>query len=55
MLANEVAFKCCYKKYGGYGYSHVLENIAPELRFKGVKQEQIDTMLIENPKEFLSY
>jgi phosphotriesterase-related protein len=54
VLANEGAFKCCYKKYGGYGYAHILENIVPELRFKGVTEEQVNTMLVENPKQFLA-
>lgn len=54
LLANEVAFKCCYKKYGGYGYSHILENIVPELRFKGVSEGEISAMLVENPRRWLA-
>ncbi|OGO04745.1 MAG: hypothetical protein A2Y91_02775 [Chloroflexi bacterium RBG_13_54_8] len=53
LLANEVGMKCCYRKYGGYGYAHLLENIVPELRFKGVTEEQLDAMLVVNPRKFL--
>ena len=35
VLADEVAFEFCYKKYGRYGYAHILENIVTEPRFKG--------------------
>jgi len=55
VLSNETAFKSCYKKYGGYGYAHILESILPELRFKGVTEEQLNTMLIENTKALLAF
>ncbi|MDO8491881.1 MAG: hypothetical protein Q7T04_07705 [Dehalococcoidia bacterium] len=54
VLANEIAIKCGYRKYGGHGYGHVLENIVPELRYKGVTEEQINAMLVENPKRLLA-
>ena len=55
VLSNEAAFKSCYRKYGGFGYAHILESIVPELRYKGVTEEQLNTMLVENPKTLLSF
>ena len=55
VLSNEASFKCCQKKYCGYGYAHILETIVPELRFKGVTEEQQNTMLIENIKALLAF
>lgn len=54
VLANEIAIKCAYRKYGGHGYGHVLENIVPELRYKGVTEAQLNAMLVENPKRLLA-
>ncbi len=52
----ECYMKIHYKKYGGYGYTHLLETIIPVLKNAyGVSQKAIDTMLIENPKKYLSY
>jgi len=52
----ECYMKIMYKKYGGYGFTHVLETIIPILKNAyGVPQKAIDTMLIENPKKYLSY
>jgi phosphotriesterase-related protein len=52
----ECYMKIHYKKYGGYGYTHVLETILPILKNAyGVSQKAIDTMVIENPKKYLSY
>jgi phosphotriesterase-related protein len=55
VLSNEIAWKISLRKYGGYGYAHVLENIGPDLRFYGVTEEQLNTMLVENPKRLLSF
>ena len=53
MLSHDTCTKLQMKAYGGYGYSHVLEHIVPELMDKGVTKKQIDNMLIENPKRIL--
>ena len=55
VLSNEVVRKTHLKKYGGYGYSHVLENILPDLRYFGVTEEQINTILVENPERLLPF
>ena len=55
LLSHDVAFKICLTRWGGFGYAHILENIVPRLRQKGISQEQIDTILIENPRRFLAW
>jgi len=50
LLGAEVGWKTCYKANGGWGYSHVLEHILPWLRACGASQEQIHTMMVENPR-----
>lgn len=55
VLSNEVAFKCNYVQFGGHGYAHLLENIVPEFRHKGVTESQIQTMLVENPRRLLAF
>ena len=52
----ECYMKIMYKRYGGYGYSHVLETILPVLKNAyGVSQKDIDIMMRENPKKYLAY
>ena len=55
MLSQDICYKHLLKKYGGYGYSHVIENIVPELRRHNVGEKQIRNMLIENPKKILAF
>lgn len=55
VLSNEVVRKTHLRKYGGYGYAHVLENIVCDLRYFGVTEEQLRTMLVENPRRLLAF
>jgi len=41
--------------YGGPGYAHILENVVPLMREKGMPEEHIHALLIENPKRFLQF
>jgi phosphotriesterase-related protein len=54
LLSNEVAMKTCYKEYGGWGYSHVHENIIPWLRSLGASAQQIHSIMVDNPRRLLS-
>ena len=52
----ECFMKVHYKKYGGFGYSHLLEYIIPILKNAyGVSEKSINTMLVENPKKYLAF
>lgn len=50
LLCTEVAMKTAYKAYGGWGYSHVYENILPWLKSLGASDAQIQQMMVENPR-----
>ena len=50
LLCCEVGWKTCYKAHGGWGYSHVYENVLPWLRACGASEAQLHTMMVENPR-----
>jgi len=41
--------------YGGPGYAHILENVVPLMREKGMPEGHIHTLLVENPKRMLQF
>ena len=55
VIAQDVCFKHWATKYGGKGYAHILENIVPRMRKRGFSNENIDNILIENPKRILTF
>lgn len=55
LVSYDLAYKCRYSSYGGHGYAHLLQNAVPAMSRRGMTQEQINALLIENPKRFFSY
>jgi phosphotriesterase-related protein len=55
LISQDVCFKILLTRWGGHGYAHILENIVPRLRREGISEEQIHTILVENPRRFLSW
>jgi len=53
VLSQDVCFKTNLKRYGGMGYAHILEHIVPMLITEGVRDEQINNMLINNAQRLL--
>ena len=55
LISQDICFKIVLTQWGGHGYAHILENIVPRLLKEGLTREEVDTILIENPKRFLSW
>ena len=55
LLSQDVSAKMQLKKYGGTGYSFIMEKFLPELRSRGVSEEHIQMMMVENPKRVLTF
>ena len=55
LLAHDVCEKIQLKRYGGNGFSYMLEQFVPYLRQQGVSEEQIETMLVTNPRRALTF
>jgi len=54
VMAHDVHTKHRLTKYGGHGYSHILQNIVPMMRTRGFTQEEIDQILIHTPTRWLT-
>jgi phosphotriesterase-related protein len=54
LVAQDICRKTSLVKYGGEGYAHILENVVPIMRRKGMTEDQIETILIRNPARVLA-
>jgi len=54
LISQDVCYKINLTRYGGYGYGYILRDIRPMLKDLGVTEEEIDTILIRNPKRILT-
>ncbi|KAM9440061.1 N-acetyltaurine hydrolase-like [Clarias gariepinus] len=55
VISHDIHTKNRLTKYGGHGYSHILKNIVPKMLSRGISQKQVDKILIDNPKQWLTF
>jgi phosphotriesterase-related protein len=55
LISQDIWNKHQKASYGGWGYDHILRNAVPVMRAKGMSEEQIRTILVENPKRIFAF
>jgi phosphotriesterase-related protein len=55
LISQDHAWKTSLRRYGGPGYAHILNNVVPLMREKGMPEEHIHALLVENPRRFLQF
>ena len=55
LIAHDVCFKSMLSRYGGKGYSHVLESIVPRMRRRGYSERSVRSILVDNPMRVLTF
>jgi phosphotriesterase-related protein len=49
LMSHDIAYKSSLTRYGGYGYHHLLVNVVPRLRRKGLDDAGLRQLLVDNP------
>jgi len=55
LVSHDIHTKHRLVKYGGHGYSHILNNIVPKMLHRGITQSQVDKFLKSNPQRWLQF
>lgn len=55
LISQDLCAQVCYKKNGGYGYDNLLKRIVPQFKAAGITDEQIRTIMVENPKRLFPF
>ena len=53
LISTDICLKGLLRRYGGWGYGHILEHIVPMLRDEGVPLKVIRVLLVGNPRRLL--
>jgi phosphotriesterase-related protein len=53
LISHDVCLKTDLTAYGGQGYAHLLNGIVPMMIKNGIAGEDINTIMVENPKKLL--
>ncbi len=54
LLSQDVFLKMMLTRHGGFGYAYILRHFVPRLRRHGLTDEQIQTMLVDNPRRIFT-
>lgn len=54
LVSHDVDSKLRLKPFGGEGYEHIIKNVVPVMRRKGLSQQDIDQVMIHNPRRVLT-
>lgn len=55
LVAHDICAKHRLEKYGGHGYYYILAHIVPRMRARGFSAEAIDDILVNNPRDSLTF
>ncbi|XP_011499141.1 PREDICTED: phosphotriesterase-related protein isoform X3 [Ceratosolen solmsi marchali] len=54
LMSHDIHTKHRLMNFGGHGYAHIINNVLPKMLIKGFTKEEIDTITINNPKNWLT-
>lgn len=55
LISQDIWNKTQRRKYGGWGYAHILDNTLPVMRVKGITEDEIRTLMVENPARLFPF
>ncbi|MGI9286109.1 MAG: phosphotriesterase family protein, partial [Pseudomonadales bacterium] len=55
LLSHDVATKHRLHAYGGLGYDHLLTNVVPRLRRRGLNEQNVSTLIVDNPAKIYGF
>jgi len=55
IISHDICSKDRYMSLGGHGYNHILYNAVPAMKRRGMTQDQVNLLLINNPKHFFVF
>jgi phosphotriesterase-related protein len=54
-ISQDVATKERLMSYGGTGYVHIIRDLVPIMNIKGIAENEVKTLLVDNPKRILTF
>lgn len=55
LISHDICARVRLSHYGGSGYSHILETITPLMLQKGMTEDQIKTITVDNPRRAFTF
>ncbi len=54
VISHDICYRTRLQHFGGHGYGHIFENVVPLMRERSFTEDEINAILIENPRRILA-
>jgi phosphotriesterase-related protein len=54
VISHDICYRTRLTKFGGHGYGHIFENVVPIMRRRSFSEDEIDAILVGNPRRLLT-
>ncbi|KAA3639002.1 MAG: hypothetical protein DWP92_05295 [Armatimonadetes bacterium] len=55
LISQDVCNQILLFENGGFGYTHILENLVPAFKSHGITDQQLQSILVENPRRVFAF
>ncbi len=55
VIAQDICYRTRLSMFGGHGYGHIFRNVVPMMQRRGFSDEDIDQIIIHNPRRLLTF
>jgi phosphotriesterase-related protein len=55
LISQDVCLKFQVRSFAGGGYHHILDDVVPLMRLKGMKEQDIWTIIVDNPARVFQF
>ncbi len=55
VISQDIWNKTQRRRYGGWGYAHIMDNTLPVMRAKGMTDDDIRTIMVDNPARLFAF
>jgi phosphotriesterase-related protein len=55
VISHDICYRTRLVSFGGHGYGHIFRNVVPMMRRRGYSEDEIDAILVRNPRRLLTF
>lgn len=55
LISQDIWNKTQRRRYGGWGFAHIMDNTLPVMRAKGMTEDDIRTIMVDNPARLFAF
>jgi len=55
VISHDICYRTRLMSFGGHGYGHIFRNVVPLMKERGYSADEIDAILVRNPRRLLTF